>query len=81
MDTMDIRYRLGQRIKYLREAKGMSQKDLAYTADLDRSYIAGIEAGNRNVSILNVEKIANALNVTLKTFFDAHEFDHTASPR
>jgi transcriptional regulator with XRE-family HTH domain len=81
MDIMDIRYRLGQRIKHLREEKGMSQKDLAYTADLDRSYIAGVEAGSRNVSIVNVEKIANALNVSLKIFFDAHEFEHTASPR
>ncbi|TAK31798.1 MAG: helix-turn-helix domain-containing protein [Saprospiraceae bacterium] len=81
MDATDIRYRLGQRIKQLREVKGMSQKDLAYTADLDRSYIAGVEAGSRNVSIVNVEKIANALNVSLNEFFDADEFNHTTVPR
>lgn len=79
MDAKDIRYRLGQRIKQLREVKGMSQKDLAYTADLDRSYIAGVEAGGRNVSILNVEKIAHALNVSLKEFFESELFIHEES--
>lgn len=60
----------------------MSQKDLAYTADLDRSYIASIENGQRNVSIVNIEKIANALNVTLKEFFNDNEFEkHTKSGR
>lgn len=81
MDAQDIRYRLGQRIKQLREVKGMSQKDLAYSADLDRSYIAGVEAGSRNVSIMNVEKIANALTVSLNEFFDTNEFNHTAGPQ
>ena len=53
----------------------MSQKDLAYIADLDRSYIASIENGQRNVSIINIEKIANALNITLKEFFNDNEFE------
>ena len=53
----------------------MSQKDLAYAADLDRSYIASIENGQRNVSIVNIEKIAKALGVTLKQFFENVEFD------
>ncbi len=53
----------------------MSQKDLAYAADLDRSYIASIENGQRNVSIINIEKIATALNVTLKDFFNNAEFN------
>lgn len=79
---MDIKLKLGQRIKELREKAEMSQKDLAYTADLDRSYIASIENGQRNVSIVNIEKIANALNVTLKEFFNDNEFEkHTKSGR
>ena len=67
--------KIGLRIKDLREKANMSQKDLAYTADLDRSYIASIENGQRNVSIVNIEKIANALNVTLKELFSDAQFD------
>lgn len=66
---MDIKLKIGQRIKELREQAEMSQKDLAYAADLDRSYIASIENGQRNVSIVNIEKIAIALNLTLKDLF------------
>lgn len=76
MDAKDIRYRIGQRIKQLRETNGMPQKDLAYSADLDRSYIAGVEAGSRNISILNIEKIAIALNVSVREFFESELF-HT----
>ena len=79
---MNIKLKIGQRIKELREKAEMSQKDLAYSADLDRSYIASIENGQRNVSIVNIEKIANALNVTLKEFFNNNEFEkHTKSDR
>lgn len=72
---MDIKLKIGQRIKELREKAEMSQKDLAYTADLDRSYIASIENGQRNVSIVNIEKIAIALGVTLKELFNDAQFN------
>ena len=72
---MDVKLKIGQRIKELRELSSMSQKDLSYAADLDRSYIASIENGQRNVSIVNIEKIASALNVTLKEFFNDNEFN------
>ena len=71
---MDVKSKIGRRIKELREKTEMSQKDLAYAADLDRSYIASIENGQRNVSIVNIEKIAAALNVTIKEFFSNAEF-------
>lgn len=72
---MDVKVIIGLRIKTLREKADMSQKDLAYTADLDRSYIASVENGQRNISIVNIEKIANALGVTLKQFFNDAEFN------
>lgn len=72
---MDVKLKIGQRIKELRENTTMSQKDLAYAADLDRSYIASVENGQRNVSIVNIEKIATALGVTLTKFFNNTEFD------
>lgn len=73
---MDVKLKIGQRIKDFREKTSMSQKDLAFAADLDRSYIASIEKGQRNVSIVNIEKIASALNVTLKDFFNDAEFNN-----
>ena len=75
---MSVKEKIGQRIKELREAREMSQKDLAYTADLDRSYIASVENGQRNISIVNIEKIAVALGVSLKEFFNDGEFDNAA---
>ncbi len=71
---MDVKEKIGQRIKELREEQGMSQKDLAYAADLDRSYIASVENGQRNISIVNIEKIAIALGVSLKELFNNVKF-------
>ena len=72
---MEIKTKLGLRIKALREISSMSQKVLAYSADLDRSYIASVESGQRNVSIVNIEKIATALGVSVKEFFNDESFD------
>ena len=66
---MKIELKVGKRIKEIREKKSISQKDLSFSADLDRSYIASVENGKRNISIVNLEKIANALDVTLSELF------------
>lgn len=71
---MEIKLKIGTRIKALREKNGMSQKNLSYTADLDRSYIASVENGQRNISIINIEKISNALGFSLKEFFNNDKF-------
>lgn len=67
---MDIRVLVGKRVKELRNRLGISQESLADIAELDRTYITSVECGKRNISIVSIEKIANALNVTLKEFFD-----------
>lgn len=72
---MDIKERIGKRIRFIRESRGLSQKDLAYSADLDRSYIASVENGCRNISIVNIEKITRAMQVTLSDFFTCDEFN------
>lgn len=72
---MEIKEKIGKRIKVVREQKAMSQKDLAYSADLDRSYIASVENGARNISIVNIEKITKALHITLANFFNSEEFN------
>lgn len=66
---MEIKSKVGKRIKEIRKKKSISQKDLSFSADLDRTYIASVESGQRNISIVNLEKIANALDVTLSELF------------
>lgn len=62
---MDIRKKFGEKVKLLRKQKGWSQEKLAHKANLDRTYVPGIEAGKRNVSLVVIEKLATALNVDL----------------
>ncbi len=66
---MDIKKKFGKKVKLLRIEKGWSQEKLALNADLDRTYIPGIEKGERNVSITVIEKIAIALKVEIKDLF------------
>ena len=67
---MDIKFLVGKRVKELRHKLGISQEELADLAELDRTYITSVECGKRNISIINIEKLAIALKVTLKQFFD-----------
>lgn len=67
---MNMQAKVGIRLKELRKAKGLSQEKFAFECALDRTYIAGIEQGKRNVSINNIEKIAKALNVSVTEFFN-----------
>jgi transcriptional regulator with XRE-family HTH domain len=60
---------LGLRVRQLREAKGWTQEVLAERAALDRSYVAGIEAGLRNPSIKAVAKVARGLGIRLSDLF------------
>jgi transcriptional regulator with XRE-family HTH domain len=64
---------LGWRVRQLREAKGWTQEILTGRARLDRSYIAGIEAGLRNPSTKALARIARALGVTLSVLFEGVE--------
>jgi len=66
---MDIKKKIGFRIRDLRKKVGLSQEKLALKADMDRTYIASVESGKRNVSIVNIYKISTALNISLKEFF------------
>lgn len=58
-----IQISFGKRVRTLREAKGVSQEELAENAGLDRTYISSVERGKRNISLLNIERIAKALAV------------------
>ena len=54
----------------MRAKRGLSQEELAEKCELDRSYVGGVERGERNVSLLNIKKIADALGVSAREFFD-----------
>ncbi len=71
---MDIKSGFGKRVKELRARSGISQELLADRAGLDRTYISGIERGERNVSIVNIEKVAVALNVSIEYLFSSERF-------
>ena len=62
----------GLKVKALRERLGLSQLQLSYKADLDRTYIGSLEGGHRNVSLLNIHKLAEALEVHVSILVDGH---------
>jgi len=66
MKTNNILKKFGNKVKTLRLEKGWTQEELARRADLHRTYIGSIERYERNVSLLNVERIAKALSVNIK---------------
>lgn len=57
--------KVGLNIKQARKDKEMSQESLALAAGLDRSYVGGVERGERNIAVINLKKIAEALNVSV----------------
>ena len=65
----DIQFKLGNRIKSLRNAQNISQEKFALMIDMDRTYFSSVESGKRNVSIQNIKKIADGLDVTLSELF------------
>lgn len=67
---MDIKQKFGKKVKELRQIRKFSQEDLALEADLDRTYVNSIENGRRNVSLVNIEKIAKALKVKVKDLLE-----------
>jgi|TARA_B110000091_G_C13788901_1_gene464656 transcriptional regulator with XRE-family HTH domain len=60
----------GQKIREVRKDKGFSQEELAHKADLHRTYIGMIERAEKNITLLNIEKIANALETSIKKLFN-----------
>jgi transcriptional regulator with XRE-family HTH domain len=70
MAKKDILIAFGERVRELRKQKGLSQEDLSFKADLHRTYIGMIERAEKNITLINIEKIVNALNVDIKELFN-----------
>ena len=74
MVSKDILIKFGQRVRHLRKEKNLSQEELSFKTDLHRTYIGMIERAEKNITLVNIEKIARALNVDIKELFDETKF-------
>ena len=64
----DIKIRFGRRLREMRLERGWSQETLANLAEIDRTYIPGIESGKRNVSIVVIEKLSSVFKMSISDF-------------
>lgn len=62
----DVMARFGTRLRDVRENAGISQEKLAELAKLHRTYVSSVERGKRNISLVNIERLADALGVSMK---------------
>ena len=65
----DIRERFGDAIRRRREELGLTQEDLAHKARIHRTYLSDVERGMRNLSLINIERLAEALSIRLSELF------------
>lgn len=63
----------GERVKNLRKNIGLSQEKFALKINMDRTYLASVEAGNRNISLRNIEKIADGFDMSISELFEGVE--------
>lgn len=68
-EQKEVQRRFGARLRRLRKERGLSQEAVALTSDLDRSYLGAIERGERNVSLVNIHRIARALQIEAAELF------------
>jgi transcriptional regulator with XRE-family HTH domain len=64
-----VRIRFGRAVRQRRQKLGVSQEEFADLCGLDRTYVGGIERGERNLSLVNIEKIARTFRVSLSDLF------------
>lgn len=67
----DVRVAFGRRVRELRDRLHLSQEQLAERSGMHRTYVGGIERGERNPSLINIRRLAEALEVEIAEFFPA----------
>ena len=69
----DVRERFGTAVKFRREELKLTQEELAHAAGIHRTYLSDVERGTRNLSLVNIEKLAAALSISMSKLFEAVE--------
>ena len=69
MDKDNVLIKFGNKVRQYRLEQGISQEELAFRANLHRTYIGMVERAERNITLVNIEKIANALNININDLF------------
>ena len=70
-DENQIKKDFGTRVRALRKQRGLAQETLALVCGLDRTYIGSVERGERNISLINIFRVASALGVSPRELIDA----------
>jgi len=71
---MAIQKMIAERIKAIRKEKGLTQEQLAWNSDVDRTFMNHVESGRKNISLNSLEKILNGLEISFKDFFNHRDF-------
>ena len=69
MINLKDNFSLGERLRNLRQSRGMSQEQVAHIADITPAYLGQVERGTKNITVHTLEKVCTALNITLADFF------------
>ena len=73
MNNLEIKKAFGEAVREIRISQGKSQEQLAFDSNLDRTYISGVERGIRNISVVNIQKLAEAFDMRLTELFERVE--------
>ncbi len=71
---MDLKVKIGQRLKEIRLQKKLTQEEVAWKSEVDRTFMNHVENGKRNISVDSLNKILNGLEVSVKDFFNTDLF-------
>lgn len=69
-EKSDILIKFGNCVRHFRKLQNLSQEELSYKANLHRTYIGMIERGEKNITLINIEKISQALNININDLLD-----------
>jgi len=69
-EDKELLQKVGKRIRHFRIIVGLSQEKLSFESDLDRTYIGSVERGERNIALINLNKLAKALNVSISKLLE-----------